>query len=155
MALKIDHIVFPIWNASASLAFYRDVMGFALVNTMSGDDWGGYPWLMLFFRTGDGREIVLVALRGAKRPKRDGLARDVRHLAFAEKSVAALQTWRKKLRAAKTKFWEEMHGRQRSLYFEDPNGMVLEITAPPTRAGKAVRRAALTYAQEWIEAGRR
>ena len=47
--LKLDHIVFPVWDAPASLAFYRDVMGFALVDTYSGDDWGGYPWLMMFF----------------------------------------------------------------------------------------------------------
>lgn len=152
MAPKIDHIVFPTWDARASLAFYRDVMGFALVDAMSGDDWGGYPWLMMFFRTGDGREVVLVALRGAKRPKGDGLARDMRHLAFAEKSVAALQAWRKKLRAAKVEFWEETHGRQRSLYFEDPGGTVLEITAPPTRPAATTNHAALASARKWMKA---
>jgi catechol 2,3-dioxygenase-like lactoylglutathione lyase family enzyme len=155
MALKIDHIVYPTWDAAACLAFYRDVMGFTLADTMSGDDWGGYPWLMMFFHADDGRQIVRVALRGAKRPKSDDLARDVRHLAFAEKSVAALQTWRKKLRAAKIAFTEETHGRQRSLYFEDPDGIVLEITAPPTRTEKAANRAALSSAQKWIKAGRR
>src|SRR6266849_5934204 len=118
--LKVDHIVFPVWNAKASLAFYRDIMGFSLVGTNSGDDWGGRRWLMMFFATGDRREIVLVALRGTKRPKDDGLAKDVRHLAFAEKSVAALQGWRRKLRAHAIEFWEETHGRQSSLYFEDP-----------------------------------
>ncbi|MGA7713794.1 MAG: VOC family protein [Rhizomicrobium sp.] len=151
MALKIDHIVFPCWNPSASLGFYRDVMDFALVDTMSGEDWGGYPWLMMFFHAGDGREIVLVALRGAKRPKHDGLPRDVRHLAFAEKSIAALQTWRKKLRAADVKFTEETHGRQRSLYFQDPDGTMLEITAPPTRVGKTANRNAMASVKNWIK----
>ena len=66
--LKTDHIVFPVWDAKASLAFYRDVMGFVLVDTYSGADWGGYPWLMMFFAAGDGREIVPVNLRGARRP---------------------------------------------------------------------------------------
>jgi catechol 2,3-dioxygenase-like lactoylglutathione lyase family enzyme len=155
MALKIDHIVYPTWDAAACLAFYRDVMGFTLADTMSGDDWGGNPWLMMFFRVGDGRQVVRVALRGAKRPKSDGLAQDVRHFAFAEKSVAALQTWRKKLRAAKIEFTEETHGRQRSLYFEDPDGTMLEITAPPSRAGKVASRAALSSARKWIKAGRR
>jgi len=154
MALKIDHIVFPVWDAGASLSFYRDVMGFNLVDTMSGDDWGGYPWLMMFFHAGDGREIVLVALRGAKRPQDDGLARDVRHIAFAESSIAALGRWRKKLRAAKIKFWEESHGRQRSLYFEDPNGTILEITAPPSRPAKTAKRTAVAAAHKWIKVGR-
>ena len=153
MTLKIDHIVYPTWEAAVCLAFYRDVMGFTLADTMSGDDWGGFPWLMLFFRTGDGREVVRVALRGVKRPKNDELPHDVRHLAFAEKSVAALQPWRKKLRAANIKFWEETHGRQRSIYFEDPDGTMLEITAPPTRADKASNRAALVAAKKWINAG--
>ena len=150
--LRVDHVVFPVWDAKASLAFYRDVMGFALVEAFSGDDWGGYPWLMMIFAPGDGREIVLVALKGARRPKHDGLARDVRHLAFGEKSVRALAGWRRKLKAAKVDFWEEDHGTQKSLYFEDPNGTVLEITAPPSRARAKTRKAALTAAQAWMAA---
>jgi lactoylglutathione lyase len=150
--LKTDHIVFPAWDAEASLAFYRDVMGFALVDTNEGPDWGGYPWLMMFFAPGDGREIVLVALRGARKPKNDGLAKDIRHLAFAEQSVAALDIWRKKLHLKKIVFTEETHGSQRSLYFEDPNGVMLEITAPPSRPGKQTRKAALDAAQKWIAA---
>ena len=150
--LKTDHIVFPAWDAKASLAFYRDVMGFALVDTYEGQDWGGYPWLMMFFTPGDGREIVLVALRGARKPKNDGLAKDVRHLAFAEKSIAALDGWRRKLRLKKVLFTEETHGSQRSIYFEDPNGVILEITAPPSRPGKQTRKAALDAARKWIAA---
>lgn len=149
--LKTDHIVFPVWDAKASLAFYCDVMGFALVDTHSGADWGGYPWLMMFFAAGDGREIVLVNLRGAKRPAHDGLARDVRHLAFCETSPARLEGWRRKLRNAQLEFWEETHGPQHSLYFEDPNGVVLEITAPPSRPAKRTSRAALSKARRWID----
>ena len=149
--LRTDHIVFPVWDAKASLDFYRDVMGFALVDTHSGADWGGYPWLMMFFNAGDGREIVLVSLRAAGRPPADGLPHDVRHLAFSEGSVAHLEGWRRKLRRAGVAFWEETHGPQRSLYFEDPNGTVLEITAPPSRPAKRSSRAALSKARRWID----
>jgi catechol 2,3-dioxygenase-like lactoylglutathione lyase family enzyme len=149
--LKTDHIVFPVWDAKASLAFYREVMGFALVNTYSGADWGGFPWLMMFFAAGDGREIVLVSLRGAERPPWDGLARDVRHLAFSESSVARLESWRRKLKKAQVAYWEETHGPQRSLYFEDPNGVVLEITAPPSLPAKTTNRGALSKARRWID----
>ena len=34
--------------------------------------------------------------------------------------------------AAGAEFWEEDHGAQRSLYFPDPDGVVLEITWPPS-----------------------
>lgn len=149
--LRMDHVVFPAWDPARTLWFYRDVMGFPLVRTMSGPDWGGYPWLMMFFAAGDNREVVLVALRGAAKPPADGLARDVRHLAFAEKAANALAKWRKKLQAAEIAFWEETHGRQRSLYFEDPNGIVLEVTAPPSSGGKQTRRAAMAMAEKWIK----
>ena len=150
--LKVDHVVFPVWDAEASLAFYQEVMGFSLVGTASGPNWGGYPWLMMIFSPGDGREIVLVSLKGAKRPKPSPLARDVQHLAFAEKSLAELARWRKKLDALGIEYTEETHGRQKSIYFEDPNGTVLEITAPPSNAAKETKRAALQQARAWIEA---
>ncbi|HEX3665946.1 MAG TPA: VOC family protein [Rhizomicrobium sp.] len=152
--LKLDHIVFPVWNAQASLAFYRDVMGFALVDTYSGDDWGGYPWLMMFFAAHDGREVVLVSLRGAKKPRPDRLARDVRHLASAAATVKALAGWRRKLAAKGVAFWEERHGPQHSLYLEDPNGTVLEITAPPSSPAKRTQRKALAAAKRWIAQAR-
>jgi glyoxylase I family protein len=148
--LKVDHVVFPVWDAKASLAFYRDVMGFALINAFSGPDWGGYPWLMMIFSPGDGREIVLVSLKGARKPKMSSLAKDVRHLAFSETSVAALGKWRKRLRGASVAFWEEDHGDQKSIYFEDPNGVVLEVTAPPSRARCRTGKAALAHAEAWM-----
>ena len=148
--LRVDHVVFPVWDVKASLVFYREFMGFALIETYSGGDWGGYPWAMMIFSPGDGREIVLVALKGAKKPKSDGLARDVRHLAFGEKSLRALGAWRKKLKSAKVAFWEESHGPRKSIYFEDPNGVVLEITAPPSRAAGKTRKQALALAEKWI-----
>jgi catechol 2,3-dioxygenase-like lactoylglutathione lyase family enzyme len=151
--LKLDHVVFPVWDADASLAFYRDVMGFALVDALSGDDWGGYPWLMMIFAPGDGREIVLVSLRGAKKPA-DGLPRDVRHYAFSAASQKALEGWRRKLKAKGVAFWEERHGAQHSLYFADPNGVILEITTPPSRPAKQTKRAALAAAKRWIARGR-
>jgi catechol 2,3-dioxygenase-like lactoylglutathione lyase family enzyme len=148
--LRTDHIVFPVWDAQASLKFYRDVMGFALVDTYCGADWGGYPWLMMFFSPGDGREVVLVHLRGARKPRGDGLARDVRHFAFSEASVSKLAAWRRKLKKENVAFWEETHGKQRSLYFEDPNRVVLEITAPPSRPAKKGSSKALAAARAWI-----
>ena len=148
--LRVDHVVFPVRDAKASLAFYRDVMGFALTDTVMGDNWGGYPWLMMIFSPGDGREVVLVALKGAKMPKI--VAPELPHLAFAEKSVRALGAWRKRLAAAGIDIREERHGARRSLYFEDPNGLTLEITAPPSRVGNETRAKAVAAAQTWMAA---
>ena len=150
--LRMDHVVFPVWDAKASLTFYTEVMGFALVDAVSGPDWGGYPWLMMIFAPGDGRELVLVSLKGATKPKPSPLARDVRHFAFAENSLAALAKWRRKLQAGGVAYWEETHGKQKSIYFEDPDGTVLEVTAPPSKAASQTKREALERARAWIEA---
>jgi len=148
--LKTDHIVFPVWDAAASLAFWRDVMGLKLSETHSGGDWGGHAWLMMIFAAGDGREVVLVSLKGAKRPSKPKLAADVHHMAFSESTVARLAAWRRKLAAAKIAFWEEAHGPRRSLYFADPDGNVVEITAPPSRPARRENAKALAAAQRWM-----
>jgi catechol 2,3-dioxygenase-like lactoylglutathione lyase family enzyme len=127
-------------------------MGFALVETHSGDNWGGYRWLMMIFAPGDGRELVLVALKGAKKPKAYGPAFELPHLAFAERSVTALPKWRKRLAAAKVAIREERHGKRESIYFEDPNGLTVEITAPPAQARGKTRPKALAAAEKWLAA---
>src|SRR5262245_57022586 len=114
--LRLDHLVVPIWEVEKSIAFYRDLLGLKLVAAHDGDDWGGFPWLMLIFALPDKREIVLVHFAGSKQPPRDKLPKDGRHIAMAE--TGALDPWRRKLDEAGLDYWEEDHGDQRSLYFE-------------------------------------
>ena len=148
--LNLDHVVFPVWDAEASLDFYTRVLGLPLVQTVSGDDWGGKRWLMMIFGLGEGRELVLVALRGAERPPPDGLAPDVRHYAFAVAGETERAAWRERLADAGASFWEEDHGDRLSLYVTDPNGVVLEIIAPPSNAPQIADPAALAKARDWI-----
>ena len=146
--LRLDHIVLPAWKPAESLAFYRDVLRLRLVDAFDGPDWGGYPWLMMIFAAGDGREIVLVHFAGARRPPKDALAKDARHVAFA--TTGSLAAWRKRLDAARVAFWEEDHGSQKSLYCEDPNGYIVEVTSPPSRPPRAENAKALGKAKRWI-----
>lgn len=150
--LKLDHVVFPVRDAGKSLAFYRDVLELPLVDAHEGDDWGSYPWLMMIFALPDGGEIVLVELKDAPRPKYKDLPRDVRHYAMAEGSIADLAAWRRKLRTAEVRYWEEDHGAQQSIYFEDPDGVVLEITAPPSRPTDTASDRAARAVQRWLGA---
>lgn len=148
--LKLDHVVFPVRDAGASLAFYRDVVGLPLVEAHEGDDWGDYPWLMMIFAVPGGGEIVLVELKGASAPSYHDLPHDVRHYAMAVDAVAELAGWRARLRAAGVGFWEEDHGAQQSIYFEDPDGVVLEVTAPPSRPQAAASERAATVVERWL-----
>lgn len=151
--LKLDHVVFPVRDAARSLAFYRDVVGLELVEAHEGDDWGSYAWLMMIFALPDGGEIVLVDLKDAPSPTYRDLPRDVRHYALAAASVSDLAAWRLKLRKAGVRYWEEDHGPQQSIYLEDPDGVVLEVTAPPSAPGGSRAQRAAATVRRWIESG--
>jgi catechol 2,3-dioxygenase-like lactoylglutathione lyase family enzyme len=136
MSLGLDHLALPIRDAAGTLAFYNGLLGLPLVEALSGDDWGGKPWLMMIFEFDDGRHIALVARRGDRRALGpEGL--DLPHFAFSAPDKRALAAWEKKLAKAKVEVTVETHGAQRSLYFQDPNGIMIEITAP---ASAPVRR---------------
>ena len=131
-SLRFDHVAIPIFDPVASQRFYSEVLGLSLIQALSGDDWGGKPWLMMIFGLSDGRAIALCALKGAERPPRGN---DTLHYAFAAASDAELQQWRQRLRRFEVAFWEEDHDTQQSLYFLDPNDVIFEITTPPSETG--------------------
>ncbi len=151
--LTLDHVVFPVRDAEASLVFYGEVLGLPLVQALSGDDWGGYPWLMMIFGLGEDRELVTVALRGAPQPVYAGLPADVRHYALAAAQEADLDDWRGRLERAGIDFWEERHGEQRSIYFPDPDGVIFEITWPRAPVPHTASPPALEHARAWIARG--
>ncbi|MGE0045001.1 MAG: VOC family protein [Hyphomonadaceae bacterium] len=129
--LSADHFALPIRNVPATLEFWGDVLGLPLVKTHEGDDWGGKPWLMMVFALADGRHVSLCARRGDRRamgPKEI----DLPHFAFSAPDKRALKTWETRLTRAGVEFDTEEHGRHRSLYFRDPNDIMIEITAPPS-----------------------
>jgi catechol 2,3-dioxygenase-like lactoylglutathione lyase family enzyme len=148
--LKLDHVVFPVRDAGKTLAFYRDVLRLPLVAVHTGDDWDGYPWLMMIFGLGGGQELVCVALQGAPAPDYRGVPVDVRHYAFSAEGESDIDLWRSRLSQNAVEFWEERHGDQRSVYFADPDGVVLEVTWPPTKVYGIEFPAAVYEALQWI-----
>jgi catechol 2,3-dioxygenase-like lactoylglutathione lyase family enzyme len=150
--LTLDHVVFPVRDADKTLAFYGDLLGLPLIQTLTGPDWGGYPWLMMIFGLGEDRELVTVALRGAPEPSYQGLPPDCRHYALAAASAAEVGEWRDRLAGAGVDFWEEQHGEQSSIYFPDPDGVILEITWPRASVPQASSAGALERARAWIDA---
>src|SRR5688572_28425139 len=102
--LTLDHVVMPVRDAEATLRFYSGVMGLPLVETYSGDDWDGYPWLMMIFGLGGKQQLVAVALKGAPAPDYRGVPVDARHYALAAERGSDLDTWRERLREAQVDF---------------------------------------------------
>jgi catechol 2,3-dioxygenase-like lactoylglutathione lyase family enzyme len=133
-ALRLDHVALPMYDPRATRAFYEDVLGLALSDALSGDDWEGRAWLMLVFADADGRHLSLCGFRGARERLDGPWPQDARHYAFAAADAGALDDCRRRLKSAGVAWREENHGEQSSIYFNDPSGTVLEITAPPTPA---------------------
>lgn len=125
--LSLDHVALPMFDAAGSLRFYRDVLGFPLQEALSGDDWEGRPWLMMIFTLPDRRQLALCTLQGTVHPKSE-LPREVTHVAFSCATAKELKSWRAHLDSEHVHYWEEEHGAQKSLYFQDPNQIVLELT---------------------------
>jgi hypothetical protein len=66
-------------------------------------------------------------------------------------SKAEQTAWKKRLKARSVKFWEEDHGEQQSVYFQDPNGIVLEITTPSSEGQYPLNPAAHDVVKQWME----
>jgi glyoxylase I family protein len=147
----VDHWALPIFDVEATFRCYTDVLELPLLEAFTGDDWGGKPWLMMLFAASDGRQITLCALRGVKPPRADGLPADVRHFAFSVASKKDQTAWKQRLRTRGVKFSEEDHGAQQSIYFQDPNGIMLEITTPASEGSNTAEPSAHDVVRRWME----
>jgi catechol 2,3-dioxygenase-like lactoylglutathione lyase family enzyme len=128
-SLSLDHVALPVLDAGRTRDFYRDVLGLTLVSALEGPDWDGRAWLMMIFADGEGRELALCAFAGLQSKLDADWPADVRHYAFGVRNVGELGAWKARLDGAGVAWREEDHGNQVSIYFSDPNGTTLEITA--------------------------
>lgn len=148
--LAMDHVALRVSDPAATLTFYCDILGLPLVSVHDGEGWDGMDWLMMIFALGDGRALALCALDGPSETPSQPVT-DLPHYAFSVRDEATLERWRGRLKAHNVRFGEESHGDQNSIYFKDPNGLTLEITAPPSAPGGNDRDARKT-AEAWIKA---
>lgn len=147
--LRLDHVALPAFEAAATWRFYAETLQLPLLEAFNGDDWGGRAWLMMIFGLGDGRRLALTVLRGASRAA-DHLPSDLQHIALAVETPEGLVQWRARLQDAGIALTEEDHGAQQSIYFSDPNGNVLEITAPASATVASVDPVAAGVVGDWI-----
>lgn len=121
-ALYVDDMV-------RSVAFFRDTMGLETlleIDRLTAFDAGRQGVLLVFVR---GASIEDMTSDAGVVPGHDGSG--PLHMAFAI-SADSYEAWRDHLRAAGVPMRGEMHWPRggRSLYFEDPDGHVLELATP-------------------------
>ncbi len=125
----IQHVTAICTDLARTTAFYRDTLGLALVREGPNDDdpdarhfWfggTGAGGLLLSFMEYPGMETGRVG------------AGSTHHFALAAGSAADLEAWRDWLRSRDVPCTDIFdRGGLRSVYLRDPDGHILEITAP-------------------------
>lgn len=129
IATRLNHVAYPTFDTAATMRFYTEVMGFRLVDAVR-DQIGPTSFLHTFFAMESGEIIAFFDIPGLKKPQRDHVPPWVRHLAMSVDSAATLAAWKTRL---------ESHGLPvagpvdhdgvwSSIYFQDPNDVMLELT---------------------------
>ena len=151
------HNAYPCRDAEETRHFYEDLLGLPLVNCMVADKVPSTgeerPYVHIFFQMGDGSYIAFFDLGGTEKPAPSPNTPDwVQHFAMETRSVADVEAMQKRLEDAGVKVTGLVdHHFIKSIYFFDPNGLRLEVTArtEPENYLKEAAQAARPALDEW------
>jgi len=149
----VDHITLVGSNVEDTIAFYRDVLGMALVLRQPNLD--APEVTHLFFDPGDGRLLTFFVTEDRNShqgPQRPGVGA-VQHIAFSidAEEFAEIED---NLEAAGQRYNEFDRGAFHSLYTTDHNGFVIELSAAAYHIPEDRRGEVLATAQRIrVEAG--
>ena len=136
MTIKgIHHSAFRCRDAEETRAFYEDLLGLPVVSVVHGESEPGSgqpnPFVHLFFRMPDGNFFAFFdAPKSVSKHSFTPVHGFDRHVAFEAGSEAELHEWMAKFKAADVPCFGPIdHDFVKSIYFWDPNGIPLEITA--------------------------
>ncbi len=119
--LTLGHTTLAVTDLDASVAFYRDVLGFHVTNR--GEPVPGAPE-MAFLSQDPTAHHQIVMVSGAEPRAHDFVLSD--HLAFRTTTLDELRSIRRALDVAGVEVIPIDHGNSWSLYFHDPEGNGLE-----------------------------
>ncbi|MEZ5653440.1 MAG: VOC family protein [Burkholderiaceae bacterium] len=132
---RLHHFAWRCRDAEQTRAFYEDILGLPLAHVIRAENvpsTGEHcPYVHLFFSLADGSCIAFFDLGDdqAAQPSPNTPAW-VNHFAMKVRSLESLQRAKARLEAAGVEVLGVTdHGFVRSIYFFDPNGLRLELTA--------------------------
>jgi catechol-2,3-dioxygenase len=125
MITRLNHAVLYVRDLDATVAFYRDVLGFAPIEGMAG--LRGACFLRAPGSTND-HDLGLFELGSGAGPSGAGRTTvGLYHLAWEVDTLATLAELAEKLTNAGALVGASDHGTTKSLYAKDPNGIELEV----------------------------
>jgi glyoxylase I family protein len=155
--LGLHHYAYRCRDAEETRRFYEDVLGLPLIMTMKLDrvpSTGEYcPYVHIFFAMGDGSCIGFFDLGDNTKPlPSPNTPPWVNHLALKMRSVDDVLAAKARLEAAGVQVLGVTdHGFVQSIYFFDPNGIRLELTAESSTPEEMARFRAEAHQllEEW------
>ncbi|CAN7717731.1 VOC family protein [Neorhizobium sp. LjRoot104] len=138
---KLYHFSYPCRDGEETRKFYEDLLGLPLVNCMTADKVPSTgeekPYAHFFFEMGDGSYMAFFDLGENVMPLPSPNTPDwVQHFAMEVDSVEEVLKFKKRLQDAGVKTTDVIdHEFINSIYFFDPNGLRLEITARTEEPG--------------------
>ena len=134
----LNHAAYVTHDVEATARFYTQVMGMELASTIFDDKvpstGDAFPYFHIFFRMQDGSTIAFFEAPGLPpRAKTSHPAYDVfDHMALEAASADEVRAWADWLKSKGVDLIGPVDhkGMLLSIYFHDPNGIRLEITAP-------------------------
>jgi len=133
------HVAFRCRDAEETRRFYQDLLGLKLAAGLAFDEISGTEtalrYLHLFFELGDGNFLAFFDAPDSATEEhfkpRSGFNR---HIAIETEDLTALATYRQRLHEHGVRCEGPLdHGFVQSIYFYDPNGINVEITARTPR----------------------
>jgi catechol-2,3-dioxygenase len=118
---ELNHAVLYVRDVPAAVAFYRDVLGFVMVDEM--------PGRAAFLRAGGSsnhHDLGLIGV-GPRAPRPPMGATGLYHLAWRVGSIHELARARQVLAEAGALLGQSDHGVSKSLYAADPDGNEFEV----------------------------
>jgi catechol 2,3-dioxygenase-like lactoylglutathione lyase family enzyme len=158
IADRLNHVAYITTDTGATYRFYTEVLGFKLVAAVRGEydpeSRSEKRSLHTFFAMGSGEVIAFFDIEGMERPKKDNAPTWSRHFAMSVGSHEELMAWRQRLldHDVQVSPVVDHDGVWFSIYFPDPNDILLELTYQARDLTEDDAANAATMVGEWTKA---
>ena len=154
---QIHHVAYRCKNAKETVEFYRKVLNMDFLMAMAEDRApstnANDPYMHVFLDAGNGNILAFFELPNSPPMGRDTNTPEwVQHIAFRVKDLTALEEAKRHVEACGLNVVGPTdHGIFQSIYFFDPSGNRLELTAVTTTPDKAreLKKVAPAMLDEW------